>query len=168
MKQISADPGNDNALRILGLISGVASGVIFFAVSMAFMAEMTKHFLGETPFWLTCVSIPPAMIFAAGIGYVFYRGWLVGSSIYVDQVFDCGDHVLVENDGNRTKIWFDEIADVTYSYISPMRITILPVNATDKNLPVTFCPRNGITVRRVVQSLRDRIIEHEDDAKNAG
>ena len=166
MEQISTDVEN-GAKRTSSLV-GAAAGVVGGAIVCAWAVGMLNHFLGGLSVWTMLVAIPVALTIGFSFGYTVYRTWLFPFSFYVDSVIDCGDHLLIENDGVRKKIRFDEIAEVSYSYLSPIRIVITPKLCRDIHEPIkfrqesiNFRPRNVSDISRLANSLRERIIESE-------
>ena len=156
MELISTDNGASTK-KTLSVFSGIASA-FGGLIAGIWAVGLIAHILGGLNVWMAIAVVPLGICFGVGIGYVFYRGWLFPSSFYVDRVYDCGDYVLVEIDGRQVSIGFDEIIDISYSYVSPMRITLAVKGSGEARPPINFCPRNALEMPGLVRSLRERIV----------
>ena len=155
MKRISAKVSDSRAITLLAVASGLFAGVVGFFLAFFLTLETCVSFLPES-YWRFVLAGPLALLFGSAFGLLFYRGWHSSGAVYTHDVYDCRDHIVVENNEERREIRFDEITSVTYSALPPLRIVI----ATDTNAnrpPIVFLPMNALETRALVRSLRDRI-----------
>jgi hypothetical protein len=65
----------------------------------------------------------------------------------VDEVYDCGDFLLVKNRGEEDRIELSNIMNVNSStLVNPPRITLTLVNAGRFGREVAFSPQRGFTL----------------------
>ena len=157
MKLISID--NRKSHRGLVTLASIASGVTAGTFGAVWAAALLSHIVGGLSAWTAVFVVPPALLFGLGSGYFIYLGWHFPTSTYADRVFDCGDHLLVEKDGTSEEIDFDEILDISYSYVSPMRVSMTTNDSEDERSQIIFCPRSVLVVPALVKSLRERMAD---------
>jgi hypothetical protein len=74
----------------------------------------------------------------AGFGFFLFKG-LVWD--LVDEVYDCGDHLLIRNDGEEASVLLSQVVNVSSTtFVNPPRITLRLGSASKFGTDVTFSP----------------------------
>jgi len=100
-----------------------------------------------------------APIVMAGFGYFFMKALLWDLA---DQVFDCGDHLLIMKGGKSERIQLSEIVNVNYvTLMNPQRVTLAIRNQAGKShREIAFSPKTvwwPFAKDRTILELIDRI-----------
>jgi hypothetical protein len=87
---------------------------------------------------LPVMFLPP--IFMLVMGHFVFRKLILD---LVDEVWDCGDHLLIRKDGKEERIPLSVIMNVSSTYlVNPPRVTILlRSEAGGVGREITFCPK---------------------------
>ncbi len=89
----------------------------------------------------------------------FVRGFArhLFGRVYVDEVFDCGDHLLVTNEDKEARIPFSIIRGVTWQARQPTHIKIHLREESILGKTFGFRPIAGwVGISRVAKELQDR------------
>lgn len=75
-----------------------------------------------------------------------------------DEVYDCGDSLLVKNRGQEDRVEFSNIMNVSSSMlVNPPRITLRLVNVSKFGNEISFSPARGFTLNPFA---KDRVSEN--------
>ena len=155
MQQLSQDASKSNVQEFVALVSGWLAGPIAFMVALMAGLDLMNRVLGLNFVVTFLIVFPLAVVVGIALGVTMYRGWFFAQTVYPSQVYDYGDHLIVERSGDRKTVRFTEIANVGFSYLSPMRVSIT-LTAELEEPPIEFLPNHNIGVRKIVRSLRGR------------
>lgn len=107
---------------------------------LAFFVAQTMA-LGAAQKDLIFLAVP---IFMAIAGYLFMRKLLW---VLADEVYDCGDHLLVKSRGSEERIELSNIMNVNASmFMNPPQITLRLINPGRNGNEVTFSPAEGLRI----------------------
>jgi len=97
----------------------------------------------------------PVFVFGPAIMAVF--GYLLMKKLVwdlVDEVYDCGDFLLVRNRGNEERVQLSNIMNVSASIlVNPPRITLRLANPGKFGSEVAFSPVIGFTLNPFAKSV---------------
>ena len=155
MQQLSQDAAKSNIAQVIASVSGGLAGLIAFLVVLMAGLDLVIRVFGLNLFWGLFILIPVASGTGLAAGFTMYRGWFFANSLYPNQVYDYGDYLVVESNGERKRVCFTKIIDVSFSYLSPMKVSITML-AECEQPPIVFLPNHQIGVRKIVRSLKER------------
>ncbi len=109
-------------------------------------------------FPLALVAAPVAGFLAKKFAQYAHR------SAYVDEVYDCGDHIEVFNEGQQAHIPFAEIGSVTWTLMQPAHICLHLKRRSSLGGRIRFLPKVGFfSYSRVAKELRERSVSARRD-----
>jgi hypothetical protein len=128
-------------------------GILALVLSVVLL---TGAFL-ENPIF---VVLPIAM---GAFGYVLMRAIIWD---LVDEVYDCGDHLVVRNGGEEDTVALSNILDVKASiFTRPDRITLRLAHPGKFGAKIVFCPPFKWTLSPFANSLAEDLMIRADEAK---
>lgn len=85
-----------------------------------------------------------------------------------DEVFDCGDYLVVRNRGEADNVLLSNIMDVSVSaFTNPPRITLRLVNAGKFGKEITFMPINKFTLNPLARNqVAENLMVRVDQARS--
>ena len=91
-----------------------------------------------------------AVPFIGITGYVYYRNLVIDLA---DEVYDCGDHLLVRSKGQEHRIALSEIINVNSTMmVNPSRITLRLAEAGPLGSEIAFSPVREFTMNPFAKS----------------
>lgn len=89
-------------------------------------------------------------VFMAIFGYLFMRKLLW---VLADEVYDCGDYLLVKNRGSEERIELANIMNVNASmFMNPPQVTLRLINPGRNGNEVIFSPAEGLRLNFFTKS----------------
>jgi hypothetical protein len=74
----------------------------------------------------------------AGFGFFLFKGLVWG---LMDEVYDCGDHLLIRNRGEEDSVRLADVVNVSStSFVNPPRITLRLAVSSKFGTDVSFSP----------------------------
>ena len=133
--------------------------VIFFAVPVLVMAVTAA--IGSFKEDAFMFLVPSGMIIA---GYLFFKKviWVMA-----DEVYDCGDSLLVRSQGQEAVIPLSNITNVNASMqVNPPRVTLRLAVLTIFGNEITFSPARSFSLNPFAKDdMIDDLIERVDQAR---
>lgn len=93
-------------------------------------------------------------------GIAFFTYFLAKSiqGVYVDEVYDCGDHLLVKNNGQQEKIFFSDISSIYATIMKPAGITLTLKQSSKFGAEIKFLPNTGLfSFSKIEKSIKERM-----------
>lgn len=110
----------------------------FGVLGLTFVAALTSEAARKSAMF---TIVPVAM---AVFGYFFMKRmfWVLA-----DEVFDCGDHLLVKNSGAVERVYLSNVMNVSVStFMNPPQITLRLVAPLQSGNEITFSPASGLSL----------------------
>ena len=133
MEKISSRMTFFNKRVFPALFLGFATIFLLFAVYTIFFQH--QFLPKDAPPAAVMITVPLLML---GFGFVLFKNLCFD---LMDEVYDCGDGLLVRNGGKEDRIGFNEISNISYAYMqNPQKVTLSIRRETAFGHEVSFAP----------------------------
>ena len=85
-----------------------------------------------------------------------------------DEVWDCGDSLLIRNGGTEARVRMSDVSHVEYNtFFKPPRIAIVSPDLPEPIRQIVFMPPSRLHMRRAVHPVAEDLLRRAKDANNA-
>jgi hypothetical protein len=135
--------------------------VFWFGIIAVVMLGMLAAYLQGGP------KAPPLPIFL-GPAFMLVIGFVLMKFLVfdlVDEVYDCGDHLLVKNGGKEERVFLSNIVNISFqNFTNPQRLTLTLRQPGILGKEITFMPKTRMMFFKR-NPLVDELIERVDRAR---